>query len=300
MPKPMTQKEKEEMAERQYAYLRQKAENKVSPNTFYEKTDRKDAVTALVSIAERENIPELKTCADALRYLYEIKPSQVIDEEKETKKKLAELYGLNDVLAQKKDGVSIYDRILHDSKTPVNAESLDVMIKVLNEYTDGNLEVPSIAVDKTKTMTAAQWVEDRRRMINAEGFDGGNTKFMEKMCSEIMAARLLSDSVRGKKSTLQKQITGEALLGTAKRLRHDAAFRDFMGRIANDPKQQEKALRAATAGHGGELDDMFRSFVKNLPAGELTTGDPFLGRYMPTAGRCKSRRRRTGTTRKPR
>ena len=60
-------------------------------------------------------------------------------------------------------------------------------------------------------------------------------------------------------------------------------FKKFMETLRNDPQKMATAMKHANStGHGGALEDMFREYLLNKPAGELTN-DPLLARYMPTA-----------------
>ena len=91
----------------------------------------------------------------------------------------------------------------------------------------------------------------------------------------IMAVRMLANSVRGdKKSLTGKMLTAAAIAEKAEALKENKTFREF---VLDDPK----AVSAARSGHGGALDDMFKKFLKEQPAGELVN-DPLLARYMPT------------------
>ena len=97
--------------------------------------------------------------------------------------------------------------------------------------------------------------------------------------AEVMAARLLANSVRGvslAKTGLQdKELTSTEIKKTAELLKNDPVFMDFYW-------SNLKAIRKAYAkGHGGGIDDLFKETIKKLPAGKMPT-DGIYTRYMPT------------------
>ena len=101
---------------------------------------------------------------------------------------------------------------------------------------------------------------------------------------KIMAARELVDSDRGKKKKLQENEVDPAdVKRRAEMMKKDPTFQKFLQALSDDPKKFKAAMAAATKrpGHGGGLDDMFKSFVKNQPPCEFRN-DTILKRYMPT------------------
>ena len=101
---------------------------------------------------------------------------------------------------------------------------------------------------------------------------------------KIMAARELVDSERGSKKKLQNNEVDPAdVKRRAEKMKNDPTFQKFMQALSDDPKKLKAAMAAATKrpGHGGGLDDMFKSYVKNQPPCEFRN-DTILKRYMPT------------------
>ena len=117
--------------------------------------------------------------------------------------------------------------------------------------------------------TAAEWIDDLREF-------GGVT---EQNVAEIMAARLLANSVRGvklSKTGLQDtELTRTQIIKTAGMLKNSTAFKTFW-------KENEKGIKDAYGkGHGGGLDDLFKESIRTTPAGTLPT-EGIYSRYMPT------------------
>ncbi|MBR0131048.1 MAG: hypothetical protein IJM08_07070, partial [Firmicutes bacterium] len=101
---------------------------------------------------------------------------------------------------------------------------------------------------------------------------------------KIMAARELVDSERGSKKKLQSNEVDPAdVKRRAEMMKKDPTFQKFLQALSDDPKKFKAAMSAATKrpGHGGGLDDMFKSYVKNQPPCEFRN-DTILMRYMPT------------------
>lgn len=101
--------------------------------------------------------------------------------------------------------------------------------------------------------------------------------------ARIMAARELSNSTRGKASTLDRQLKAEEIDKRAAELLANKNFRSFADLTNRDKACADKVkeIFSKKHSHGGELDDMFRSYLRTLPAGELRN-DAELKRWMPT------------------
>ena len=134
--------------------------------------------------------------------------------------------------------------------------------------------------------TAAQYIE----RLKANGFPKKDPATMQPEEKElaldrflrIMAAREMADSVRNDKDKLVKYHTNaEDIEKRAKEMKNDPTFRKYLATLRDDPAKMKAAIAAATKGHGGGLDDMFKDFVKHQPAGELEN-PAILKRYMPT------------------
>ena len=137
--------------------------------------------------------------------------------------------------------------------------------------------------DTTPVRTASEWIRSFKKQDTdpiLRDPDYPSDKF-----AKIMAARMLVNSERNKKDRLvanslsEKQITDKA-----EELKNDPTFQKFIRDLKNSPKKlalAEAAASAASRGHGGVLDDQFKEYLKNLPAGELPNKD-IHARYLPT------------------
>ena len=147
-----------------------------------------------------------------------------------------------------------------------------------------NIKVNAAAQDiNFKYQTAAEYIEkirDLKYEKNDEGeydFDQIKDRFLK-----IMAARMLADSVRGKRDRLDsKLITEEDVNKKAAELKNKALMNDFLEKLKGNPELMEKAVSAAKKGHGGGLDDLFKDYIKNLPAAGFKN-QKGLERFMPS------------------
>ena len=100
--------------------------------------------------------------------------------------------------------------------------------------------------------------------------------------AKILVIRDLANAERGNQKNLKNCTLRETQVRTAARiLKEDQTFRTFIQTLNNDPAKYRAALNAANSGHGGGLDDMFKAYIKNLPAGQMSNAAP-LKRYLPT------------------
>ena len=130
------------------------------------------------------------------------------------------------------------------------------------------------------TRSAAQWIEGWQREAELEK---GKPGYPAAYYAKIMAARMLADSKRGSGKRLRNtQLTEKQIDDKARELMENGLFGRFIHSLAGSGQKLAKAEAAVGAGHCGGLDDMFQSFLKKLPAGELTN-EKLLDRYMPTA-----------------
>ncbi len=100
---------------------------------------------------------------------------------------------------------------------------------------------------------------------------------------KIMAARYVAHAERGNKNhKLESSHTDVAdVIGTVIDFRNDNTFATFIGELKENPKMLKQAMEAATSGHGGKMDEMFKKFVLNMDPGYMENTQ-ILGRYMPT------------------
>lgn len=139
------------------------------------------------------------------------------------------------------------------------------------------------AVKAAEVRRADKWIEQFRGKGSLEtiGKDGKTVVDADQLAN-IMAARMLADSVRGSKKSLDKSVSLGDIAAKAAELKNDPTYQGFLNKLNSDPKAMKQAVSAAKSGHGGALDDMFRDHVKHLPAGQLSN-NPLMARYMPTA-----------------
>ena len=134
-----------------------------------------------------------------------------------------------------------------------------------------------------ESKTAAKWIEDYKAMLGRmiKGKTRGSS-YPAGEIARIFAARELSDSVRGKASTLNKQLQWDQITNRASKIVKNESFKDFVEKLRR-PENLSKveAIFTKKHSHGGELDDLFRDYLTKRPAGELKN-DPDLKRWMPT------------------
>ena len=152
----------------------------------------------------------------------------------------------------------------------------------LNDERSADLD-ESVVVRAPVQKTAAKWIEGYKERLatKVKGKEKGDN-YPAADIALIFAARELSKSVRGKASTLNKEMTNGDIQARADEIMKNASFRDFAKKLA-DPKNIGKveAIFTKKHSHGGELDDLFRDYLTKRPAGELEN-DPGLKRWMPT------------------
>ena len=132
------------------------------------------------------------------------------------------------------------------------------------------------------TQDAAFWIESLRIPVAQKHPNMDNLENLKKLISQIMAARLLSDSIRHDGSTLNKQMTKSAINTKAEELRSNDLYSAFLGKITEDPNLLVKAKKAICHGHGGRLDDMFTKYLAELEPGALKA-TKVISRFRPTA-----------------
>ena len=131
--------------------------------------------------------------------------------------------------------------------------------------------------------TAAKWIEGYKtelgnRIKNQQRGDN----YPAADIARIFAARELSNSVRGKASSLGVEMSERQIADRAAAIMANKSFKDFAAELKK-PENLTKVESIFTKkhSHGGELDDLFRDYLTNRPAGKLEN-DPELKRWMPT------------------
>ena len=139
---------------------------------------------------------------------------------------------------------------------------------------------PQPAAPGHLTRSAAQWIEGWKQDLEREK---QRQDYPAAYYAKLMAARMLADSKRGSAKRLRNtQLTEEQINDKARELMTNGHFQQFISSLAGSGQKLAKAEAAVGTGHCGDLDDMFKSFLKKLPAGKLKN-EQLLDRYMPTA-----------------
>ena len=131
--------------------------------------------------------------------------------------------------------------------------------------------------------TAAQWIDDFKRDFREHPEQiRKQPGYPAMQIARIMAARELVGSVRGKASSLNKEINELDLEKRAKQLLKTNNFETFVRRLSKlENRRAVEAIFTKKHSHGGELDDEFRKSLKDCPAGQLEN-DLKLKRWLPT------------------
>ena len=168
----------------------------------------------------------------------------------------------------------------------VNLKNFNIGVRNINKTLQISADIDKIVGLKAKkitVLTAEQWTKNYKEYIKYNYESAKASKgYPEKFFSTMMAARMISNSVRGDASTLDAKINSVELENKAEELLNNPTYKEFIEMVKNDPKMLAKAEKCAKTGHGGGLDDMFKEFLLNKPAGELDN-EELLGRYMPKA-----------------
>jgi len=152
----------------------------------------------------------------------------------------------------------------------------------LNDERSADLD-ESVVVRAPVRKTAAKWIEGYKERLatKVKGKEKGDN-YPAADIALIFAARELSDSVRGKASTLNKEMTNGDIKARADKIMANKSFQDFAAKLSKGENLRKvEAIFTKKHSHGGELDDLFRDYLTKRPAGQLEN-DPDLKRWMPT------------------
>ena len=148
-------------------------------------------------------------------------------------------------------------------------------VKPEDTYVKESLEVASDYIENIRDNSFRDAAQDFRSQEADKHMDN---------VFRIMAARQLADSDRGSSEKLKRTtFTNDELESRVEEMKKDRIFKAFARAVAGDRKLYNKVISAASSksGHGGKLDDIYKDFVKNLPAGQLCNSK-INERYMPT------------------
>ena len=149
---------------------------------------------------------------------------------------------------------------------------------------DKNAQAAAQRVSLGGDNSAARWIESYKKELKDHPQEVRKQPgYPASYVARIMAARELSNSTRGKASTLNQPMEAHNIERRAAELLANPQFAGFV-KLVSGPKYLDKveAVFKKTHSHGGELDDLFRSYLAKLPAGKLPNHDPMLKRWMPT------------------
>ena len=133
--------------------------------------------------------------------------------------------------------------------------------------------------------TAYQFIEEEKANLRQNLNEIKNQdNYPEEYIARILAARDAVGSERGKGASLKKPLDMDTFTQKLNAIRNNPSFLTFVEKIKAKPElhQRVDAIFLKKHSHGGELDDMFRDFLKKRPAGELQNNDEILERWMPT------------------
>ena len=130
--------------------------------------------------------------------------------------------------------------------------------------------------------TADEWIKGWREGLktNPNSFAVGS-KDAKMTIARIMATRMLVNSVRGEGGAFSDRVTNLDIDNKAKELLANPTYAEFVNGVVKNRKSLAEAAKSISKGHGGGLDDAFKKYLLNSPAGKLPN-EPALSRYMPT------------------
>ena len=185
------------------------------------------------------------------------------------------------VEAQKKPFVDV----LHQDEE--NLSQNDVRNSVHNEGPQVNQEEgmaqPAAAAQQISGSRYIQNIQAQLPTKNPADMEMEEREACIRQLFQVIAARNLCDSDRGKKAKLvNTNVEPEKVDDLVEKMFGHDNFRDFSSALKLKPALLQQAMTACRKGHGGGLDDMYKSFLKDLGPGELVN-DKMQERYMPTA-----------------
>ncbi|MBR4581872.1 MAG: hypothetical protein IKO32_11630 [Lachnospiraceae bacterium] len=227
----------------------------------------------------------LKLYYDALKTIKEAPSSEKTTDEEKNKvtDALKTMSGFSKFLTDGVDKTN-YQRL---KDAGINMTVIDSGLKVVNKTLVKGIDAKSIKEAKpkmkTKELTALEFINSYKDFFRKNaGTVKGREDYPEKFYAKIMAARLLVNSERGKEETLKRNTTNIAIDKKADELLENETFKKFMETL-KDPKvlREVESWMTSKYDHGGKLDDLFKTWLCNRPAGELDNSK-LLERYMPT------------------
>ena len=115
-----------------------------------------------------------------------------------------------------------------------------------------------------------QMIEGVQDKIKAADFNGKKPEEKLALYAKLMATREVVGAEKGKAETLERPLNGEMLQKSVNSWMKNKTFKEFL------EKNPEEAKKAAKAGHGGELGEKFKEYVKNLDHIPANIPTPFM------------------------
>ena len=146
-------------------------------------------------------------------------------------------------------------------------------------------------------LPASVWLENfkveagKKKEIEKESFFGNTYSYKDEdaidLMTRMMAVRMAVNAERHTGKNLDRKLTEQQVNDAVNRLQKSKHFNDFLdayrGHDERGMKLQESVVDALEKGHGGRVEDLFRNYLRDLPAGELDNRDRSIGYFMPTA-----------------
>ena len=158
------------------------------------------------------------------------------------------------------------------------------------EYARINEEFEVInAVESGKVQPAGNWLAECKK----EAIENNSQRIPDssrtiELATRVLAIRMLGNIKRKDTRNLSVDISEQDIDETVEKLKKDSNFQKMISRfeksdfVPHDPLYQE-FKNGLTTGNGGRVEDAYRKFLKELPAGQLENGESNLAHYMPTA-----------------
>ena len=188
--------------------------------------------------------------------------------------------------AEFKKGVAatrkFFDTKLPDGKTIGQYARENVLLGDNYDRLMGRADV--IIEKEMQRQTAAKWIEGYKKEFREHpGQVRAQPGYPASYIARIMAARELSNSTRGKASTLNKELGQQQIEKRAREMMANKNFKEFAETLSKAGYLDKvEAIFTKTHSHGGELDDLFRDHLTMRPAGKMPNDDPTIARWMPT------------------
>jgi len=140
-----------------------------------------------------------------------------------------------------------------------------------------------------RRQSAEAFINDIRRGFRDETISSTAEDYPKRQFADIFAARILSDSVRGKRASLSGVVSSPDLRAMSDQLMKNRDFDQFIKSAYFDEngepgaKLEDTVRRLYTSRtHGGFIEDEFKKYLLKREPGKLNNS-PELARFMPTA-----------------